>query len=218
MVSFDSWDWFGNSKVLGGDGTPKVVYHGTVNRFDNFGETGKRQRAFGFHFGSLSQAEYFAGFDCDGTGPSWSGGNIRPVYLRIESPLRTPDIYVRGTERVDEIVEWLIQNGVLSRSEGRHIWRARSIRQSYVRAIDAIEAAGYDGIVYENDQEGGTADINEDSYVVFWPHQIKSVFEVPGRTALLDQRLEKPSRFGVFAIDRCSQDASGEQNPISIPQ
>src|SRR6266545_6706639 len=85
--------WFGNSKVVNADDTPKLVYHGTVNDFEVFEETRKRQRAFGFHFGSISQAEYFAGYGYDGRGHTWSGGHIKPVYLRIESPLRTPDLY-----------------------------------------------------------------------------------------------------------------------------
>jgi len=40
--------WFGNSKVVNADDTPKLVYHGTVNDFEVFEETKKRQRAFGF--------------------------------------------------------------------------------------------------------------------------------------------------------------------------
>ena len=42
--------------------------------------------------------------------------------------------------------------------------------------IAAIKAAGFDGLVYQNVWEGGTDTANEDSYVAFHPHQIKSVF------------------------------------------
>ncbi len=171
------WRWFGSSTIVNEDGTPKVVYHGTVYDFEVFEQAGKRQCAFGFHFGSISQAEYFAGYDCDGRRRTWSGGHIRPVYLRIERPLRTPDIYVRGRERVDQVVEWLIKNGILGRVEVREVCSARSIREAYARTVQAIEAAGYDGIVYENIHEGGTATTNEDAYLVFRPEQIKSTFE-----------------------------------------
>jgi hypothetical protein len=152
------------------------VYHGTVNDFEVFEETKKRQRAFGFHFGSISQAEYFAGYGYDGRGHTWSGGHIKPVYLRIESPLRTPDLYVRGRDSVDELADWLLKNGFLGKVEGGRIYSARSTREAHVRAVRTMETAGYDGIVYENIHEGGTATTNEDSYIVFHADQIRSLF------------------------------------------
>ena len=151
-------DWFGESKIVERDGTPKIAYHGTVRDFTAFEHKKARRRAFGFHFGSLTQAEWFA--QCYGPEPPTTGSNMRPVYLRITKPLRMPDVFVRGgRESADKVVEWLIINGVVAKPEGARAVGARSIRELHERVVQLIEAAGYDGIVYENEHEIGRAHV-----------------------------------------------------------
>ena len=167
--------WFGRSKIVDQTGNPRIVYHGTTRSFDLF-RSGKRNPELGFHFGSASLAAWFATYDEErGT---LSGGNIRLVYLRIENPLRLPDIFVRGRESSEDAAHWLYRDGLIDKTDRTKIFRARSASDAHARLVKIIETIGHDGIVYENDQEGGTADSNEDSYAVFWPHQIRSVFEI----------------------------------------
>lgn len=170
--------WFGRSKVVDEANNPKIVYHGTTKGFDVF-QTRKRNPELGFHFGSVSQAEWFATYDEErGT---LSGGNIRPVYLRIEHPLRMPDIFVRSVHSTETALYWLYREGLVCKPDCANVCRARSARDAHTRLAELIEALGYDGIVYKNDQEGGPADSNEDSYAVFWLDQIRSAFEFDNR-------------------------------------
>jgi len=167
--------WFGRSQVIDRAGNPKIVYHGTTKTFGAF-RSKARNPELGFHFGSISQAEWFATYDAQrGT---LCGGNIRPVYLRIENPLRMPDVFVRGPETALNALDWLCRERFIGKADATKIRGARSARDAHTRLIGLLEALGYDGIVYENDQEGGTAEINEDSYCTFSPEQIKSVFAV----------------------------------------
>ncbi|TAK51880.1 MAG: hypothetical protein EPO27_02155 [Betaproteobacteria bacterium] len=165
--------WFGQSKIVDKNGTPKVVYHGTRADFDVF-RPKARNPALGFHFGSILQAEFFAGY-CGRRRPL-RGGTILPCYLRIENPLRTPDVFDRGPAGADEVAHLLVREGVLEKAVRDRVYKARSTREAYDRIVVALGGAGYDGIIYANVHEGGTANTNEDSYVVFEPEQIKSVF------------------------------------------
>jgi hypothetical protein len=165
--------WFGESKVVTGDGAARIVYHGTDADVRVF-RPRKRDAVLGFHFGSLSQAELFAG--CNAEIHTMRGGNIMPVYLRIENPLRMPDIFGRGRRGAEGIEIWLYRNGIVDPVGTRNFCRAKTASQAYQCLATAIEMAGYDGIVYENENEGGTATTNEDSYIAFRSAQIKSIF------------------------------------------
>ena len=165
--------WFGKSNVLNGRAMPKVVYHGTSKDFDTF-QPKKRNPELGFHFGSLSQAEFFAGVGSKNRGAAL--GCIMPVYLRIENPLRVFDVFERGRGSAENIAHWLCRDGVVDDHLRSRIYRAKSGREACHRVTEAIEAVGYDGLIYPNEWEGGSATSNEDSYVAFRPEQIKSVF------------------------------------------
>lgn len=165
--------WFGRSKVVNEDGTPKGVYHGTDMDFVTF-KSKKRNPELGFHFGSISQAEFFTGYGS--TCVRGSLGCIMPVYLRIENPLRMYDIFERGRRSAENVAHWLRRDGVIDKRTCARVFAARSAREACSRMTMAIEALGYDGITYANEWEGGDEDTNEDSYVVFRPEQMKSVF------------------------------------------
>ena len=68
--------WFGNSKVVNRDGTPKVMYHGTKSKFTVFEKT-MLQDGFGFFFteDKREAADY---------------GNVGAFYLSISNPF---DLY-----------------------------------------------------------------------------------------------------------------------------
>jgi hypothetical protein len=69
--------WFGNSKVVNADGTPKIMYHGTRAQFSVF-DTTKAKAA-----GTWGKGFYFT------NEPSHAGqyGDQMAVYLRAENPL-----------------------------------------------------------------------------------------------------------------------------------
>ncbi len=83
--------WFGDSKVVDADGEPLVVYHGTTRDVDSFGR--EADQANGKLFGAghyfTSRPEYASAYATDTSDiplkPA-EGGNVMPVYLRLENP------------------------------------------------------------------------------------------------------------------------------------
>jgi hypothetical protein len=122
----------------------------------------------------LKQAEFFAGWDEERR--ALSGSNIRPVYLHIENPLRLPDLFERGRRSAENVATWLCRDCLIGKDVRDRVYRARTFKEASHCVIAAIKGLRYDGIVYENDQEGGSDTVNEDSYVVFESGQIRSVF------------------------------------------
>lgn len=153
--------WYAGSKVKG------VVYHATPNAFDAF-DTSTDRSDLGAHFGTREQADRIAtGMRLDNR----EGTNIMPVWLSIKNPLRLKDV---GSFHADGIAPQLEKKGLLPKGEGKRIvkeidadWRQRKKYDPMMRQI--IEAAGYDGVVYANTQEGAG-----DSWIAFRPEQIKS--------------------------------------------
>jgi hypothetical protein len=146
------WKWFGNSKVVNEDGKPLVVYHGTMapEDFSAFRTTVGSFR-LGAHFGTTEQAE------------SLVNEKMR-VRARAEARNagRLPDAYKPYSGAPRFIPVYLsIQNPKRVEDQGDE-----------ARWSEAIEQAireGHDGLVYENTEEG-----EGDSYVAFYPEQIKS--------------------------------------------
>lgn len=146
--------WFAGSKVVDKDGQPLVVYHGTSEKFDVF-DFGYSQD-LGAHFGTLETAKEFEG----------EGVPLMAVYLRIKNPLRMPDF--QGW--IPEVVAgWLRSEGVITHAQVEEIESMQDDDAARGAVVMAIEAAGFDGVVYENEHEG-----SGDSYIVFHPEQIKS--------------------------------------------
>lgn len=165
--------WFGDSKVVNGNASPKLVFHGTLVCFTEF-RASMRNPELGFHFGSLAQAEFFAGYDSERCPPA--GSNIRPVYLRIENPLRLLDVFEKGRRSAENVAKWICRDRLISKRIRDQVYRARTARQANERIVQAIREIGYDGIVYENDHEGGTDTFNDESYVVFESDQIRPAY------------------------------------------
>lgn len=63
-------NWFGNSKVMNADGSPKVVYHGTLNDFNAFSPRFTNPKAF------FGKGYYFTGSSVDAS----------ENYARLEGP------------------------------------------------------------------------------------------------------------------------------------
>ncbi len=164
--------WFRNSKVVDGNGDPMVVHHGTMSPddFDVF-DTGS-VGDLGSHFGSREQAAHFTG-ETNTTRHEY--GRVLPCYLSIQNPLTLPDLnrWDRKTMipelaklgiEVGEHPAYKIHSADMADNMMRH---ARAGRDQIVAAI---EAHGYDGVVYENTWEG----TGGESWIVFHPNQIKS--------------------------------------------
>lgn len=190
--------WFGDSEVVDKDGNPLVVYHSTENpTFDTFDT---RRGDIGSHFGNVKQANDTADRKRGGQWRETRHNNydndptraaIYPVYLKIENPIRLPDL---GNWNVDSVVQSLAadaglrlnfnvgeaqarltKEAQLSASLNPHETASRALREELV---SAIKAEGFDGIVYANKHEGTVGGFRRepsgDSYIVFDSNQIKS--------------------------------------------
>ena len=159
-------DWFRGSKIVEGDGAPKVVHHGTTEKFDRF-EAGE----FGFHFGDENAAGMM--------------GDSGRFLLKMVNPLRTKDLGTWEPERVlDEVERRLrVPKDVLAkvRAEVRRLAgdprldqdddmvANRKAHYAWSRPVrELIKSLGHDGIVYRNEAEGF-----EDSYIAFDADQVR---------------------------------------------
>lgn len=154
-------EWFGDSKVVDGDGEPLVVYHGTNKEFSFFNkkEIGSNYKAdeFGFFFtSSPDEASDYA----NGTAEYHKDGNanVIPTHLKMENPYIIEALYCNAHQMYDSI-------------------------GNDIEFKQAIESGKYDGVIVKNIQadeeqlkeswrganEGGNL------YMVFEPSQIKSI-------------------------------------------
>ena len=184
--------WFGDSKVVGADGKPLVVYHGTQKDFDSFANRDDWESSLGHHFGSVEQANkriFHPRFH-----QSLQDSRLMPVFLAIENPLKTSDA---GTWQ-NPYSAWLfIQKGLGNKKPdpvdffnaygppptthppdgpaGSQMpsarWRA-TVRE---KIIDQLLDMGYDGIRYKNRIEG-----RGESWIALRPQQIKSALSNTG--------------------------------------
>jgi hypothetical protein len=143
-------EWFGESKVIGTDGKPVVVYHGTEANITEFSNQTPGKR--GFYFTTdLDKAETHRGKNND-----WEAGSIMPVYLAINNPIVISDFTTWEKLKAQFTGEKLRAS-----SEDGSLTTFLSDEQ-----VDSYIAQGYDGIINE---KGG-------EIIAFAPEQIKSVY------------------------------------------
>lgn len=147
--------WFGDSKVVDANGQPLRVYHGTNSDIDKFGHQANVDRTRSF--GLKQDGDFFFTDNADtaGTYADDEGGNIVPVYLKIENP-----------HEIDAEGNWYNHG-----NDGRFGGKKGITRQ----AIDDAIAGGHDGVIVRNvvddlDGHGEPSDV----YVAFNREQIKS--------------------------------------------
>lgn len=151
--------WFGDSKVVGEDGTPLVVYHGTTRSFDTFDPNAPRTALPlpGIFFSPYPEiASTYAAIgreirDADGFIVGAEGGNTVPVYLSIKNP-------------------------ILLRYDDRKTGRMTGYKTVEADLL-AARKAGHDGAIIE----GWTDGSGPMQYVAFRPEQIKSAIGNSGR-------------------------------------
>lgn len=98
--------WFGDwekapdkaSKVVDESGKPLVLYHGTVNDFNEFSPSGKNKGLLLFGDGSYfsddaAMASKYA--NSTNQGGSKIGGNVKPVYLDLKNPITDYDEFAK---------------------------------------------------------------------------------------------------------------------------
>ena len=163
--------WFGNSKVVNADGSPKVMYHGTNKDFNEFMASEKANRTGmpdGFYFTSDAEdASRYAKGD---------GASVMPVYLSIKNPFNLGKKNNISKEMVmqfrDELrtdnpnlpFSWIQEKVNIFKENtaaGRFPFPAISFPTEAMQRV--FEVGGYDGLI-----DGGRV------FVAFDPKQVKS--------------------------------------------
>jgi hypothetical protein len=100
--------WFGDSKVLDGEGNPQVVYHGTAKSFDQFdlSKAGAGRGAAGEKALFFSRNPETADHSAAVMGAGDAGGaQVLPVYLRVENPFISKMKYYDSEKMAKEIAK-----------------------------------------------------------------------------------------------------------------
>ncbi len=164
-------EFFKDTKVVDDKGNPKVVYHGTATKseFTKFirGDIGHH---FGSREASNARVKHLSELrdEVEASGGAieqYERPRVIPVYLNIKNPL-VAKVDAEHWNEVDRVAEALdTEDSPLTHDEMQDMEDVYTIRE-------ALQAHGYDGIVYENEFE----DVGSTSYIAFSPEQIKSVF------------------------------------------
>lgn len=199
--------WFGQSKAVNEDGSPKVLFHGTSADIEEFKEKDLKGQSnkfldIGIHFGSEDTANHYSGMYGVGRLKGLSDGhkevdapNVMPVYLRAENPAvighnQIPaDVLESANELANEV-------GISRRAKSRVLSEVDPIsylteiqRRAGKQAVqDIFTELGYDSIKYE-----WTLSDNQDgdrwSWLVFNPNQIKSATGNSGKFSMEDNKI-----------------------------
>ena len=177
--------WFGNSKVVNADGTPKVMYHGTPNgNFDTFKKganyfTENEQYADRYQNPSASSIS---------TGKVVDNPTTHAVYIKMEKPFDTRDSKAReifedeflnqdgGYDEEGEETEhsWVSNGTELNENTGLPDWTDAEDLYHFIKD----KGYDYDGIIVDEGADGGygSAVVNRGvAYVTFEPNQVKNV-------------------------------------------
>lgn len=172
--------WFGDSKVVNEDGSPKVMYHGSTASFTVFD---KRKAKSSGHFG---RGFYFT----DSDSHAGQYGNAYQVYLKIENPLESGKSTVTktqvrkflkavaeneddysienyGTYDIDEILKTVYKKDTFSVIYDVNMTAIGDMVEA-VKLFNEVNGTNFDGIIVPTET------------VVFEPNQIKSATDNVG--------------------------------------
>jgi len=177
--------WFGRSKVVNKDGSPKVVFHFSPTTFTKFDPSKSADVFKGFHFGDKNQSDYAKEFHKD---LGVKDGKTYGTYLAIDNPLVIDSNLARGLgqkwgwaslrnaiedgktsyDPKESDIDGFYEDEVLL-NDGTNILEVAEYE--FADAVKTwLKERGFDGIQYDNKDEGGGT-----AYIAFEPNQIKSI-------------------------------------------
>ena len=205
--------WFGNSKIVNPDGTPRVMYHGTKQDIDEFKSDFQLRKEKNQDYGQRLTTAYGLGGIYFTPDPSYANryaktdfrktkeqANVIPVYLRMENPYVYPSgIWADLREKFLNPIDSLLYSRAVRKNikekgfpDAENIKSMQISRHGYMFArineINKLKAKGYDGII--------SPDGN--MFIVFDGNQIKSAVGNKGTYSLesnkIYENIQRPPR------------------------
>jgi hypothetical protein len=177
--SEDLSSWMGASVVVGPDGSPMPVHHGTGYDFSSFRsdpeEFGDRvwsgDPGAGFVGSFFTEDPGIAGvYARRSASMAGEGGRprVRSVYLRIVNPRR----FLTLSQLHRDMRQFATEEGLDGVSHGVRAQSAKALAAAYKRRL---EGDGYDGITFKEGAPGSTASDKARVWLPFSASQIKEV-------------------------------------------
>ena len=203
--------WFGESKVVDGNGNPLTMYHGTradIKAFDK-DRVGERFAGFsiGIHFSSNPKEESLYADSHANLAENFNpksrfakdvepGANVVPVYLKVENPLIIDSGAVLAASYADNNRREIIEKIVASRREAAKdpVAEAAAIDELLAdlgitdapKTKPADPKKPYDGIIIRSSRGD---EFDAQNVIVFEPTQIKSAIGNSGSFDPADPRI-----------------------------
>jgi hypothetical protein len=156
--------WFGQSKVVGADGEPLVVHHGTHEKFKQF-EIGRVTKNFMWGMGMdvARLGAFFSTERAQAKSFAKDGGTVLPVYLSIQKPA---NLHGGFSNEIWETFHDLLHDWNIHIQEPNKMWELFDTGTvGGPEFVAALKAHGYDGARIEED--------GCEVWVAFEPTQIK---------------------------------------------
>lgn len=216
--------WFGNSKVVGPDGKPLVMYHGTSR--SESGEPFSKVDVYASNYGLMGMGGYFTDnpevaseYTSKGRGET---PTVYPVYLSIKNPMD-----MDGTANAEA---WKNQfDGIENYHEGGNT------NESWYRAAeaymedqqvpmyegaealqDAIRNMGYDGITHIGGGRVKKDGVKHRVYIAFDPNQIKSIYNKGTYSPESDYILEDKLSETAEQVKEKAKQALQKRGPLKL--
>jgi hypothetical protein len=184
--------WFEGSKVVNDDGTPRIVFHGTIHAFDQFDsahlgrETGAASAQLAHFFASdpkvaNSYADQNAYRDMDGV----IGAFVRTLdslTLGYYAKFNDKILMLFGRQGLSQVGSPNVRPAYVQLRNPKIVDQGgKEFReQTYFDVIRQAKAEGHDGVIFKNTFDGGFAgaeDVLTDVYAVFSEKQIRAFSE-----------------------------------------
>lgn len=181
--------WFGKSKVVGVDGQPRRMYHGTSksqggDAFTSFDTYGGEHGLFGSGTYFTDHPEVASSYTNKGRKRTDNAATVYPVYLKIEKPLNMdgpakPELWAKAFNDVDFAGDYA-PNGTTNEAYFRQV--EEHFRDSEYEKYEATQAIqegimgmGFDGVTHIGGGRYGAGDgPRHRVFIAFDPEQIKS--------------------------------------------
>lgn len=168
------WKWFGDSKVVDDKGRPLIVYHGTINEFDNFSRKNiKNIRTKG---GKTIKGEWHVFTDNTELASNYAGVKRNDVYDKDSTLAKTDGwwSYPRDKKIGSVIPVYLkITNPLITDAKDGVYYDFEKL------SVNKAKHDGNDGVIINNiwdipGTNGSLSSYKHNEYITFIPTQIKS--------------------------------------------